>query len=51
MKYGIRHLIKKILVIINGYYRKIDIFFRKRGNYIIPVSSWLIKDGESDELI
>ena len=51
MKYGIRHLIKKILVIINGYYRKIDIFFRKRGNYIMPVSSWLIKDGEGDELI
>ena len=50
MKYGIRHLIKKIPGKINGYYRKIDLFIRKRGNYIIPVSSYIIKDSESDEL-
>ncbi len=50
MKYAIRHLIKKIPGKINGYYRKIDLFFRKGGNYIIPVSSWIIKDSENDEL-
>jgi hypothetical protein len=50
MKYGIRHLIKKIEGRITGYYRKVDLFIRKRGNYIIPVSSWLIKDHENDEL-
>ena len=50
MKYGIRNLIKKIPATINGYYRKIDLFIRKRGNYIIPVRSWIIKDSESDEL-
>ena len=50
MKYGIRYLIKKITGKINGYNRNVDLFIRKRGNYIIPVSSWLIKDSESDEL-
>jgi hypothetical protein len=50
MNYGIRYLINKILGRIIGYYRKVDLFIRKRGNYIIPVSSWLIKDSESDEL-
>ena len=50
MKYGIRHLIKKFLVILYGYYRNISLFIRKKGNYIIPVSSYIIKDSESDEL-
>jgi hypothetical protein len=49
MKYGIRNLIKKIPVRINGYYRKIDLFIRKRGYYFIPVSSYLVKDSESSE--
>ena len=50
MKYGIRYLIKKITGKINGYNRNVDLFIRKRGNYIIPVSSYIIKDSESDEL-
>ena len=49
MKYGILNLVVKISGKINGHYKKINLFIKKRGNYFIPVSSYIIKDSESDE--
>jgi hypothetical protein len=49
MNYGIRDLAIKIPRRINGYYRKIVYFFRAKGNYFIPASSYIIKDGQSGE--
>ncbi len=51
MRYGIRHLIKKTTGKVVSYYRNIDLFVRKKGYHIIPVSSWFIKDSQSDELL
>ncbi len=49
MNYGVRYRIKKISDRLTRYLRKTNRFIRK-GAYI-PVSSWLIKDNESSELL